>query len=137
MSLERVEDRFAGVLVKALDTNRVLLIFRSDKCSEPYNWALVSGGINSNEDTLEGLKREVFEELGTNPDILKYEFIDTEFEGDKEFFYYQGFTEHEFSPILNEEHDDFGWFEEDNLPSPLYSKVGDKIKNICKIKNKK
>ena len=137
MGLDRIEDRFAGVLVKALDTNRVLLVLRSDKCSEPYNWALVSGGINTEENTLEGLKREVFEELGTNPDILKYEFTHIETEGDMKFFYYEGFTEHEFSPILNEEHDDFGWFEEDSLPSPLYSKVGDKIKNICKIKNKK
>ena len=137
MGLDRIEDRFAGVLVKALDTNRVLLVLRSDKCSEPYNWALVSGGINTEEDTLEGLKREVFEELGTNPDILKYEFIDTETEGDMKFFYYEGFTEHEFSPILNEEHDDFGWFEVDNLPSPLFSKLGDKIKDICKIKKKK
>ena len=46
MGSNRIEDRFAGVLVKALDTNRVLLVLRSDKCSEPYNWALVSGGIN-------------------------------------------------------------------------------------------
>jgi len=137
MSLNRKENRFAGTLIKALDTNRVLLMFRSDKCSEPYNWALVSGGINTEEDTLEGLKREVHEELGTNPDILKYEFIHIETEGRMKFFYYEGFTEHEFSPILNEEHDDFGWFEEDKLPSPLYSKLGDKIKNICKIKNKK
>ena len=137
MGLDRIEDRFAGVLIKALDTNRVLLILRSDKCSEPFKWALVSGGINEGEDTLEGLKREVFEELGTNPDILKYEFTYTETEGDMEFFYYEGFTEHEFSPILNEEHDDFGWFDEDNLPSPLYSKVGNKIKDICKTKNKK
>lgn len=137
MGLNRIEDRFAGVLIKALDTNRVLLILRSDKCSEPFKWALVSGGINTEEDTLEGLKREVFEELGTNADILKYEFINTEIEGDMEFFYYQGFTEHEFSPILNEEHDDFGWFEADNLPSPLFSKLGDKIKDICKTKTKK
>ena len=137
MGSNRIEDRFAGVLIKALDTNRVLLVLRSDKCSEPYNWALVSGGINTEEDTLEGLKREVFEELGTNPDILKYEFIDMETEGDMKFFYYEGFTEHEFSPILNEEHDDFGWFDVNELPSPLYSKVGNKIKNICKIKNKK
>lgn len=137
MSSNRIEDRFAGVLIKALDTNRVLLVLRSNKCSDPYNWALVSGGINSNEVTLGGLKREVFEELGVNPDILKYEYICTEVEDDMEFFYYQGFTEHEFSPILNEEHDDFGWFDEENLPSPLYCKVGDKIKDICKIKKKK
>lgn len=137
MSSNRIEDRFAGVLIKALDTNRVLLVLRSDKCSDPYNWALISGGINSDEDTLVGLKREVFEELGVNPDILKYEYIHTEVEGDMEFFYYQGFTEHEFSPILNEEHDDFGWFDVENLPSPLYCKVGDKIKDICKIKKKK
>lgn len=137
MSSNRIEDRFAGVLIKALDTNRVLLVLRSDKCSDPYNWALVSGGINSDEDTLVGLKREVFEELGVNPDIIKYEYIHTEVEGDMEFFYYQGFTEHEFSPILNEEHDDFGWFDVENLPNQLYCKVGDKIKDICKIKKKK
>ena len=102
MGLHRLEDRFAGVLIKALDTDRILLVLRSNKCSDPHNWALVSGGINNDEDTLEGLKREVFEELGTNPDILKYEFINTETEGDMRFFYYEGFTEHEFSPILNE-----------------------------------
>lgn len=134
--MDRTEDRFAGVLIKALDTDRVLLILRSDKCSEPHKWALVSGGINTKENTLVGLKREVSEELGIHPDIIDYKLHSIEMEGDIEFFYYEGFTEHEFIPILNEEHDDFGWFTENNLPNPLYSKLGNKVKNICQIKRK-
>ena len=137
MGLNRIEDRFAGVLIKALDTNRVLLVLRSDKCSDPFNWALVSGGVHKDEDTLDGLKREVYEELGINPDVIKYQFSNIEKEGEIEFFYYQGFTEHEFYPILNEEHDDFGWFDVDDLPKPLYDKMGNKIKDICKIKKRK
>jgi 8-oxo-dGTP pyrophosphatase MutT (NUDIX family) len=137
MSLERKENRFAGVLIKAKDTNRVLLTLRSDKCSEPHTWALVSGGINDDEDILTGLKREVSEELGVHPDIIQYEYKHSESAHKMEFLYYEGFTEHEFIPILNEEHDAFGWFEENELPNPIYSKLGDKIKNICKMKNKK
>ena len=137
MSVERKENKFAGVLIKAIDTNRVLLTLRSDKCSDPHTWALISGGINYDEDVLIGLKREVYEELGIHPDVITYEFKHTELAHNMEFLYYEGFTEHEFIPILNEESDAFGWFEEDELPNPLYDKIGDKIKNICKRKNKK
>jgi 8-oxo-dGTP pyrophosphatase MutT (NUDIX family) len=131
--MKREEDRFAGVLIKAKDTNRVLLLLRNSVCDAPNTWALVSGGINNNEDVLEGLKREVYEELSVNADIIKYDFIRIENENELIFFYHEGFTEHEFLPILNEEHDDFGWFDEDNLPSPLYPKAINKIKDICKI----
>jgi 8-oxo-dGTP pyrophosphatase MutT (NUDIX family) len=133
MSSKREEERFAGVLIKAKDTNRVLLVLRNNFCDEPKTWALISGGINKDEDVLEGLKREVYEELSVNADILQYNFIRIEEDNDLIFFYHEGFTEHEFLPILNEEHDDFGWFDENELPSPLYPKAIDKIKNICKV----
>lgn len=131
--MSREESNFAGVLIKAKDTNRVLLVLRNSICDEPNTWALVSGGINDGEDVLEGLKREVYEELSVNPDIIKYDFNSTEKGDGFDFFYYEGFTEHEFLPILNEEHDDFGWFDENDLPSPLYPEAINKIKNICKI----
>jgi 8-oxo-dGTP pyrophosphatase MutT (NUDIX family) len=135
---ERKENKFAGVLIKANDTNRVLLLLRSKLCSEPFHWAMVSGGINDDEEILEGLKREIVEEISINPDIIKFvktELIE-EIDGKKiDFTYYEGFTDNEFDVKLNDEHDEYNWFSVDELPEPLYPNLLFKIKKICQKKN--
>jgi 8-oxo-dGTP pyrophosphatase MutT (NUDIX family) len=103
MLKDRPETKYAGVLIKSLDTNKVLLILRSEICSNPFKWALCSGGINESEDTLEGLKREVTEELSIDPNIIDFKYITTEDEEGFVFPYYQGYVKSEFTPTLNEE----------------------------------
>lgn len=118
----------AGVLIKCKTTNKFLLIKRSELCSEPNTWSLVSGGIEDHEDIVSGLKREVNEELQIDPSLINYNLKSIE-EGDgTRFYYFLGFTDNEFSPKLNEENTDWGWFDKTELPSPLYPNTDKKIK---------
>jgi len=129
------EENFAGVLVKAKDTGRVFLMLRSPSPNHGLTWGLISGGLDSGEDILEGLKREISEETQINPNIIKYNFIHSEEERGGLFYYYEGFTDSEFIPTLDYENLEYGWFEKDNLPSPLYPELHNKI-NLIWMKKK-
>lgn len=122
----------AGVLVKAKDTGRIFLMLRCSRASNPLTWAMVSGGIEEGEDKLDGLKREVEEECSIDPNIIEYKFIEEithEDDGDK-FNYYEGLTDSEFIPTLCDENLDWGWFDKDDLPEPLYPNIQGKIDAI-------
>ena len=122
----------AGVLVKCIETNRILLLLRNDKGDEPNTWALVSGGVDPGENVLEGLKREVHEEMMINPNIIEYKFINKTHivQKNMDFYYFKGFTKSQFIPRLDHENMDFGWFDKDKLPAPLYPDLINNINNI-------
>ena len=131
--MEQQVDRIAaGVLVKCIETDRILLLLRNDNADEPNTWALVGGGIDDGENVLEGLKREVKEEMSIDPDIIEYEFINKNYikEKNMDFHYFKGFTKSEFLPTLDEENLDYRWCDKNDLPSPLYPGL---INNINKI----
>lgn len=119
----------AGVLIKCSKTGRVFLLYRNDK--SPI-WALVSGGVDKGESPLDCLKREVREELFIHHNQITFKYMGIETFPDKnmEFYYFQGFCEEEFEPILDHENLKWGWFDKDKLPSPLYKGLADKIANI-------
>lgn len=133
MLMEEKQKRVsAGVLIKCVETDRILLLLRNDKGDEPNTWALVSGGIDKGENVLEGLKREVNEEMQIDPNIIEYKFLEKIHVKEKnmDFHFYEGFTKSEFIPKLDHENLDFKWCDKDDLPSPLYPGL---INNINKI----
>lgn len=117
----------AGALIQCTTTNKLLLLLRNDK--NP-SWSLVSGGINENEDILEGLKREFKEELSLDPSMVDFQKINIDETDNHVFHYYHGFTFEEFIPILDHENLNFDWFEKDKLPSPLFDGMKEKINTI-------
>jgi len=127
---KRKEVQFAGVLVKARDTGRVFLMLRCEEGTHGLTWALISGGIDDGEEILEGLKREVMEECQIDPNIIDYKLKYDENERDGKFYYYEGLTDTEFIPTLDYENLDWGWFEKDELPDPLYPEIDSKIEAI-------
>ena len=122
----------AGVLITANDTGRVLLLLRNDGGEDPNLWSILTGGVEPGEEVLEGLKREVNEEISINPNIVNYKFIEKKFikEKNMDFYYYEGFTKREFLVKLDHENADYGWFDKDNLPKPLYPGTKEKINEI-------
>lgn len=120
----------AGVLVKCLPTNKVLLLLRSDICTYPQTWSLISGGIDDDEEIFDGLRREVTEEIGIDPNYVIYRYKNKEKNKDIDFYYYEGYIGKEFTPRINEEHLDYIWCDLDSLPTPLFPGVLEKIKNI-------
>lgn len=127
--LEHDKRIVAGVLIKCVETNNVLLLYRNDKTP---TWALVSGGISKGENPLEGLKREIYEEMFADPSKIDFKFVRVEHIPEKniDFYYYEGFTMSEFTPILDHENLNFGWFNKDKLPSPLFRGLAEKIAKI-------
>jgi len=131
--MEQSEKRIvAGVLIKANDTGRVFLLLRNDGGEDPNLWSILTGGVEPGEEILEGLKREVNEEISINPDIIEYKFVEKKFfkEKNMDFYYFKGFTMSEFLPKLDHENSDYGWFDKNDLPSPLYPGAIDKINSI-------
>lgn len=120
----------AGVLIVARNTGRYFLMKRGTMGKHPLTWAMPSGELEIGERPLDGLKREMSEETQINPEIVSYHYVHTEKDGEKDFYYYAGFTDTEFEPTLNEENLDWGWFEKDDLPRPLYPRMDLKVFNM-------
>lgn len=121
----RGKKRNVGVLIKAENTGRFLLLKRA---GDPHKgtFALLSGGLNPDEEPLEGLKRETFEETKATVPI-QYKYINKEISDKAEFYYFHGIVKEEFIPKLDFENLAFVWCDKDNLPSPLYPNLELKI----------
>lgn len=69
-----------GIAVRVFDEPRVLLTQRFPMSDYPYCWELPGGKVRSNELVLEGLKRELMEELRCGSDVIAckdtFEFTD-------------------------------------------------------------
>ncbi|OGY28094.1 MAG: hypothetical protein A2802_00385 [Candidatus Woykebacteria bacterium RIFCSPHIGHO2_01_FULL_43_29] len=101
---------------KALLTrnNKLLLIKRSDKCSNPGTWSLPGGALEKDETPESGIKREIKEETGLSINNLK--LIHTVALNEKEAFsdkpalllVWAGRAKTE-DVQLNWEHDQFKW----------------------------
>ena len=124
-----IKNNAVGVLIKCETTDKIFLMLRNDKIP---TWSLVSGGLEIGEKPIECLKREIIEELSINPNSINYKKIGVEEIADKNltFHYYEGLTSKEFTPKLDHENLEWGWFDKKNLPSPLYRGMKEKIINI-------
>ena len=120
----------AGVLIQCTKTNKILLLLRAGGGVGAHTWNLVAGGIEKGEDVLDGLKREVTEEMSIDPDIIDYKYKNKEVDDKLDFYYYEGFTPTEFKPTLCDENVDWKWVSKDELPSPLFPNIQGKIDKI-------
>lgn len=116
----------AGVLIISRATGRILLLLRCETATYPLTWSMVAGHIQEGEDILDGLKRELNEETGINPDLIDFYFIASEKKHN--FHYYIGFIDTEIPCKLDNENLNYGWFNKDNLPTPLFPGLDEKIK---------
>jgi 8-oxo-dGTP pyrophosphatase MutT (NUDIX family)/GNAT superfamily N-acetyltransferase len=119
-----IHKRAAGALVVAKDTGRILLLKRSaDEKNDPNVWACVGGGVENEETYEQGVIREAQEEIGYTLDNFKLVYTHV---GDYTIYKnFLSFVETEFEPKLNYEHSDFGWFELNELPTPLHFGLND------------
>ncbi len=125
--------RVAGALIQDEQTGDFLLIKRNDKTPK---WAMVTGKIDDDEEPIDALKREMYEELFIKPEEgkvrLNYKGLESYPSQNMELDYFEGFVNGKFTPILDEENLDFGWFSIDKLPSPLIGGVYGKIDKMAK-----
>ena len=127
----------AGALFKAEDTGRYLFVLRSSKTSYPSRWSLVGGKVHYNEEILEGLTREIKEEIGFVPKITKWCPFNCFTSMDKKFQYHSVLmlTPDEFIPNLNSENDGYAWVNIENPPKPLHPRLREVLTSEVLIKS--
>lgn len=109
----------AGGVFFAKDTGKYLLNFRSSHVNEPHTWGVWGGAIDGKETPDEAIRREIREETGyTGSFTAKKVFTYTN--GDFKYHNYIIEVPKEFTPELDWESDDFGWFSLDKFPVPLH-----------------
>ena len=100
-------------------------MLRSSTSSYPNRWSLLGGKMHHNERILDGLQREIVEEIGFLPTIKKWVAFNCFTSMDKKFQYHSilMITPKEFIPKLNRENDGYAWVNLDNPPKPLHPRL--------------
>lgn len=126
----------SGALFLSQKTKRFLLLQKASGKKEGI-WGLVGGKIEANESVWQGLMREVEEEIGTVPSIIKSIPLEV-FVSDDEQFNFQTYVcivREEFVPILSDEHKGWAWCSVDSWPKPIHQGIKNTLTNkISKTK---
>ena len=109
----------AGVLLICKRTGNFLLLKRSDQVTYSNRWAVVAGAVEKNESPLQTIKRELKEETQIPSNDIVFEFFETQ-NLIRSFDLFIGYCDKEYECILNEENSSWGWFNMNNLPTPLF-----------------
>ena len=133
-----VTDRIvcSGALMYARDTQRFLLLQKAHG-KHKGTWGLVGGTNEAGETAWQGLKREISEEIGDFPKILKTIPLETFVSNDQVFNFhtYLCVIDKEFIPVLSDEHCGWAWSTIDNAPKPLHQGLRNSFTNkIIKTK---
>lgn len=111
----------SGAVFYSRKTKRILLVQKA-RGKHQGTWGLVGGTNEYTETPWEGLKREIQEEIGSVPDILKTIPLETFVSNDSVFHFhtYLCVVETEFIPELSDEHCAYSWTTVDFAPKPLH-----------------
>lgn len=132
METGTVKDRIvcSGALLYAKSTQRVLLLQKAQG-KHTSTWGLVGGTNLQNENPWQGLQREIQEEIGFLPNIIKAIPLETFVSNDKVFNFhtYLYVIEDEFIPVLSSEHKAWAWSTIDSPPKPLHQGLKNSFTN--------
>lgn len=114
----------AGAIFYSQATHRVLFLLRNNTKTK-NTWGIVGGKLAPGENIMSGLAREIKEELGFSPSVIKQIPLETFTSVDEEFKYHSFIfiTDSEFIPILNSEHSGYAWVTLEKYPRPLHPGV--------------
>jgi 8-oxo-dGTP pyrophosphatase MutT (NUDIX family) len=112
----------SGCVFIAKDTQRMCLQLRSQSVSFPGTWSFWGGKSEGDERPFETLLREVEEEIGFVPFIVKTYPLHKFTSRDKNFVYnaFVVAVESEFVPKTNGETAGYAWVNIDSYPKPLH-----------------
>lgn len=110
-----------GALIYAKSSNRYLFLLRT-KSRHAGSWGIAGGKIDQGETVIQGLVREIREEIGMDYTARKFIPLETFTADNRKFVYYTFLVsvENEFVPVLNDEHRGYCWVELDDHPRPLH-----------------
>jgi 8-oxo-dGTP pyrophosphatase MutT (NUDIX family) len=113
-----------GALIYCTVTQRYLFLLRN-ATKHADSWGLVGGKVEAGETVIEGLHREITEEVGNNFSYSKIIPIE-QFTSDNGKFVFHTFLipiKEEFVPKLNHEHRGYCWVPLKDHPRPLHPGV--------------
>jgi 8-oxo-dGTP pyrophosphatase MutT (NUDIX family) len=132
METRALTDRIvcSGALFYAKKTRRFLLLQKAHG-KHAGTWSLVGGTNFQNENPWQGLQREIQEEVGATPVVIKTIPLETFVSNDKVFNFhtYLCVIEEEFIPTLSEEHIAYAWANIDYAPKPLHQGLRNSFTN--------
>jgi 8-oxo-dGTP pyrophosphatase MutT (NUDIX family) len=120
----------SGALFLSQKTKRFLLLQKASGKKEGI-WGLVGGKTEQGESLWEGLKREVTEEIGFFPEVIKSIPLES-FVSDDEHFNFQTYiciVKDEFIPSLSDEHMGWSWCLIDRWPKPVHQGIRNTLGN--------
>jgi len=131
--------RGVGAIIVSEQSGKVMTVLRSPQESHPNTWTFAGGKVEENESEIDGLKRELEEELQLTK-IKKIIPLHRYQSRSKDFVYdtFVVLVNKEFIPELNWENAGYAWTDIDSLPSPLHPKARQMISSsrlIKKFKN--
>jgi 8-oxo-dGTP pyrophosphatase MutT (NUDIX family) len=118
--------RAAGLLIQRTDNKKILLLLRSAEVMDPGLWGIPGGRVEPWEDDLNAAIRESEEELG---EVYGLEITGVRSIVSGEFMYSTYFAKMPgavaaaWTPELNWENDDWGWFSLRKLPKDVHPGV--------------
>lgn len=120
----------SGALFYSKSTKRFLLLQKADG-KHKGTWGLVGGANLVGENPWQGLQREVKEEIGSIPEIVKTIPLETFVSNDTVFNFhtYLCVVTDEFVPVLSKEHIGWAWSTIDNAPRPLHQALRSSFSN--------
>jgi 8-oxo-dGTP pyrophosphatase MutT (NUDIX family) len=120
----------SGALFYAKSTRRFLLLQKAHG-KHTGTWGLVGGTNLQNENPWQGLQREVQEEIGCFPIVVKTIPLETFVSNDTVFNFhtYLCVIEDEFIPTLSNEHCAWAWANIDYAPKPLHQGLRNSFSN--------
>lgn len=120
----------SGALFYSKTTKRFLLLQKA-RGKHQGTWGLVGGTNLINENPWQGLHREVEEELGSFPSLLKTIPLETFVSNDTIFNFHTFLCvlDHEFVPILSDEHCGWCWCSLELAPKPLHQGLKNSFSN--------
>jgi len=111
---ENFISRFEIVSCYVEHDGKILILHRQNHKPQGNTWGLPAGKIDDNEDKIEAMLREIFEETGYKIDLSNLEYLDKVYVKYPEY----SFIYHMFRLVINseplikinpEEHQDFKW----------------------------
>jgi ADP-ribose pyrophosphatase YjhB (NUDIX family) len=120
----------SGALFYAKSTRRFLLLQKATG-KHHGTWGLVGGTNLQNENPWQGLQREIAEEIGSIPSIVKTIPLETFVSNDNVFNFhtYMCVIENEFIPVLSGEHCAWAWATIEYAPKPLHQGLRNSFSN--------
>lgn len=120
----------SGALFYSRPTEKILLVQKANG-KHQGTWSLVGGTNLHTETPWQGLLREIEEEIGIVPPIIKTIPLETFVSNDEVFNYhtYLCVVESEFIPKLSSEHIGYSWSTIDYAPRPLHQGLRNSFNN--------